>query len=314
MINKDTYIDLCKKHNISLFSQYWWLDAVVSREGWDVIILRNGSEIIGALPYCIQRFGYFFKGIYNPFLTQRTELYLNYPQNKTYQEIISFENKAINKIISDIPKTAFVSINFHHSLLNWLPFYWKNYNSSVRYSYVLDDLTDLDYVYQCFHARSKKNIERTTGNYQIIESTDIKTFYDLNKESFKRKKLRIPYDIEILISIDNACSIRNQRKLLMAFKNDVAVGGIYLVWDNNYMYYLTSGISSSTISTGVSSLLVWESIKLAAAMKKKFDFEGSMHKSIEPFFRSFSPKQQQYLNINKYNNLILKLYKALITR
>ena len=80
------------------------------------------------------------------------------------------------------------------------------------------------------------------------------------------------------------------------------------------MYYLTSGVDQKYKSTGLISLLIWEAIKLAAKMKLSFDFEGSMNKTIEPFFRSFNPEVQHYYNVTRYNNKLLKFYREILCR
>ena len=311
MSEKEIYLKNCCNESTSIFSQHWWLDAVVGDNGWDVILIKKDKIVIGALPYTIQKFGYFFKGIYNPHLTPRTNLFLDYSNIRTNEEKSSFEIYVLKKIICKIPKVSFFSINLNRSNINLMPFHWDKFNATVRYTYIIDDLQNAETIFNNFHKRTRRHIKRAKIRFSTSESNDINLFYKLNTDSFRRKNIKIPYSFSLLNSIDKACKVRNKRKIIIAHENNNIVAGIYLVWDKKSMYYLASGVLESYKSTGVASLLVWEAIKFASKMNKIFDFEGSMNYSIEPFFRSFNPKLKTYINISKYSNIFLKLYKNL---
>ena len=59
-------------------------------------------------------------------------------------------------------------------------------------------------------------------------------------------------------------------------------------------------------SSGATSLVFWEAIKLMSTKTKVFDFEGSMSENIENSFRQFGTTQVPYFRINKYNSLLFK--------
>jgi hypothetical protein len=50
---------------------------------------------------------------------------------------------------------------------------------------------------------------------------------------------------------------------------------------------------------GANTLLYWEPIRLASEVSRVFDFEGSMLKPVEHFFRGFGGTQTPYLQISK---------------
>lgn len=45
--------------------------------------------------------------------------------------------------------------------------------------------------------------------------------------------------------------------------------------------------------------LIWEAIKFASTVSKKFDLEGSMLEPVERFFRGFGTVQKPYFTISK---------------
>ncbi|KZZ15518.1 hypothetical protein A3751_17170 [Oleiphilus sp. HI0080] len=56
---------------------------------------------------------------------------------------------------------------------------------------------------------------------------------------------------------------------------------------------------------------MWEAIKFASTVTKRFDFEGSMIEPIERFFRGFGAMQKPYFQISHTPNRWLRLAKAL---
>ncbi|MDZ7795656.1 MAG: hypothetical protein U5N56_00800 [Candidatus Marinimicrobia bacterium] len=101
--NKARYMDFCKtKENISIFSQYWWLDAVCGADNWDVIIIEKGGKVAATMPYYfVNKKG--VKHILMPLLTQTLGPYIVYPSNQKYENRLSFEKEVLTKIINQLP-------------------------------------------------------------------------------------------------------------------------------------------------------------------------------------------------------------------
>jgi len=59
------------------------------------------------------------------------------------------------------------------------------------------------------------------------------------------------------------------------------------------------------------TLLIWESIKFASAVTKKFDFEGSMFKPIVEYFRQFVGNQKPILELIEMAQLLFILLGAI---
>ena len=66
---KDTYRRFCAREpSLPLFSRDWWLDAAAGPDGWDVAVVKKGSEVLAAMPYVIRgRYG--MKIVTQPALT-----------------------------------------------------------------------------------------------------------------------------------------------------------------------------------------------------------------------------------------------------
>src|SRR5690606_4078446 len=81
----------------------------------------------------------------------------------------------------------------------------------------------------------------------------------LNRLTFKRQGLKLPYSEELVQRVDQACLSRGCRKILIA--EDSAGrhhAGVYIVWDQNSAYYLIGGGDPELRKSGATSLCLWE--------------------------------------------------------
>ena len=53
MINKSDYNTFCNQHDLPIFYQPWWLDAV--SKNWDVVVYKKSNQIFGVFPYEIKK-------------------------------------------------------------------------------------------------------------------------------------------------------------------------------------------------------------------------------------------------------------------
>lgn len=309
-INKTKYRELClKEKSIPLFSRDWWLDAVCFGNNWDVAIVEKGGNIYATMPYCLTR-QYGFSFISMPPLTQTMGPWIRYPENQKYEKRLSFEKQMMGSLIQQLPRVAVFKQNFHHSVKNWLPFYWQDFKQTTRYTYRIDNLSNLDDVMSCIQSRIKTDIKKAKDRYllSVVHESNIDVFLQINEKTFSQKGENVPYQASLVRKLDTACRERECRKIFLAKDtNDQVHAGIYLVWDENSAYYLMGGGDQRLRNSGATSLVLWEAIKFAATVTKKFDFEGSMIDPIENFFRGFGAHQTPFFSITKFNSRLFRL-------
>lgn len=125
-------------------------------------------------------------------------------------------------------------------------------------------------------------------------------FYAVWAKSFARQGLKPPHSLARLERLDAACAARSTRATLFASDETDRVHAVaYVVWDERGAYYLLGGGDPGLRTSGASSLLVWESIMRALGATDVFDFEGSMLKPVERFFRGFGSRQTPYLHVSR---------------
>lgn len=285
---------------IPLFSKGWWMDAVCPEE-WNVILVEENQNILASLPYYSQQ-SLGTKEIKKAPLTQNSKMWIRFLENQKYEKRLSIEMKMMDSIIDQIEQMNLTNYQqyFHYSMTNWLPFYWRGYSQTTRYTYVILDTSNLDEIYNNVNSNVLNSLRKAEKIVQVNEELSINEFYELNKKTFERQNLEIPYTFELISRIDQTCKERNARKIVYCVdKNDQIHAAAYFVWDDESVYYLMSGSDPQYRNSQSLTLLLFEGIKLASQLGKKFDFEGSMKKNIEHHFRQFGAIQVPYFNISK---------------
>ena len=309
MTRKEKYYSFCEiEKNIPIFSQAWWLDAVCGMD-WNVALVEKNSQIIASMPYyLIKKVG--FKIITMPKLTQNMGPYIKYPPNQKYENKIAYEKIIMTELITYLPSYDMFSQNFNYTITNWLPFYWKGFSQTTYYSYILDQLSDLESIFSRFHSTKKKNIKKAEKLIDIVYDISDKTFYDNHKMTLAKQGKKISYSLELFKKIYSEGYKHNSSKTIGAYdKNGNLHAAYFIIWDDISVYNLISTIDPEYRESGASSLLFKEIISFASNISDKIDLEGSMIESVEQSFRKFGAIQIPYFNVTKINSTLLGIKK-----
>ncbi|WML88574.1 GNAT family N-acetyltransferase [Thiothrix subterranea] len=289
-----------------LFRQTWWIEALSDGNEWGEIKieLKQGKE--AHLPYVIKKqFG--FKILTMPTLTQTAGPLLK-GVGQFEGSDLGLEKDLYYALIEKLPPHDAFNQNFHWSVTNWIPWYWKGFKQSTRYTYRLNNLSNPDELFKKFMSNIKSDIKKAINRYslRIHSDYDVDRFLDLNEMTFKRQGKKLPYRRELVRKLDAACSEHSCRKIFFAEDPEGKIhAALYIVWDENSAYYLMGGGDPELRTSGATSLAMWEAIKFASTVTKSFDFEGSMLESVERFFRGFGATQTPYFHVWKFNSKVI---------
>ncbi len=310
--NKVAYRLFCQQHaTLPLFLQDWWLD-IVCQDNWEVALYKDkGGKIIGVLPYYLNTY-WGFKVITMAPLTPYMGVWIDYPSNsKKLESKYRLEKKIIPALIKQLPKVAYYAQRHPTTLKNHLPFHWQGYQQTNFYTFIIYKEA-FENCFANFKSSIRNDIQRAQGIVKISETQDLDLFYELNKKSFQRQGIEIPYSLSFLKKIDHELKSRSQRIILIAKgKNDDLHAGIYLVWDDETMYSLMIGADTQLRASGAVQLLLWAGIQLAIEKNLNFDFEGGMMPNIENIFRAFGGEMVPYHKIYKGENILFRFMSAL---
>lgn len=301
MTNKEKYQKFCEMNkDIPIFSCWWWME-VVTNGAWDVLLYEKNNEVVGSLVYYRTKTE---KGIViqRPVLTQNNGIYIKYPKNiKAAQKAAMYE-EIVNALLDGLEQLNidYYEQNYHYSITNWLPMFWRGYHEITRYTYVIEDTSDMKKVESEFGASVRSSLKRAEKRVQIQDDITQEEFYKINEKTFSRQNYKIPFSFELFKKLDDVLVERNCRKMYYAKDVQGNIHGVaYYVWDNTSVYYLLSGADPQFRSSQGQTLLVYKGIQLAHELGKKFDFEGSVLPHVEPFVRRFGGIQKPYFRITK---------------
>src|SRR5580700_10078789 len=128
----------------SIFAHRWWLEAVAPGM-YEILEVKKGDGIQAAWPIVYRKIDG-VKHVCMPSLTQKLGI-LFAPSNAKPVEEQSTNQKLTTELIEQLGDTASFHQNFHENFTDWLPFYWRGYSQTTRYTYVLEDLSDLNILW-----------------------------------------------------------------------------------------------------------------------------------------------------------------------
>lgn len=305
---KEKYVALCEKESsVPLFCRHWWLDAVAGN-AWDAVVLEKNGSVEAALPFYIDSvMG--VRVLSQPMLTQHLGPWIRAREEKN-EKRLSREKELLQTTFSMLPDYGYYSQKWHFSCDNWLPLYWKGFSQTTRYTYRLDLRVGVESLWSNLNKKVRSEIKKARNRDGISVDGDggLEDFFSLNRMTFERQSLKVPYSFDLVKRIDEAASQRGCRKIFIARDAEgKAHAGLYLVWDESSAYYLMGGSNPDLRSSGGASLCMWEAISYASSVVDSFDFEGSMIEPVERYFRSFGAIQTPFHHITRVRSPVVGL-------
>lgn len=192
---------------------------------------------------------------------------------------------------------------YHYNFDNWLPFFWNGYTAITRYTYVIEDTSNEEAVWDKVSSSYRNLIRKGYKYAQICEGYNADEFWNLHKKVFEKQGLECPFSYALWIRLYNACVEHGCAKILYAKDNmGNILSVLFLVWDEQSVYHLLGGSIPEYQHLQTYNMLTWEGIKTASQMGLKYDFEGSVIKKISKSMRQFGGKPMSYFRIRKVFN------------
>ena len=309
MTDKERYRELCAKEpSIPIYSRDWWLDCVCGENKWDVLLYfpDQGSEAVEA---AFPVYSPYKKGIIMPLFAQTMGIWFN-PifEQKNYSKNLLRKQNICERLIVRLPEHTYFIQNFHYSFTDWLPFYWKGYRQTTRYSYILPDIRNIAEIEKNRSNNIRQNIKKALTKYQMEVKTRISAdlFLEIYAKSFERQGEKA-YQPKALHQLIETAYLRNQGDTWGAFDESGQLhAAVFVVWQENCAYYIAGGSDSIGRKSGAHILVLSEAIRAVSNISASFDFEGSMIPGVERVFRSFGAIQKPYFTISKGSRPLIR--------
>ena len=289
-----------KSEQYSIFSSIEYLESLKAK--FNVLVVLENEDIVGGIVLCKDRFGLNS----NPLYVKYLGIVFGQFVGKKYK-IITKKRRITELIISELKSKRSFFYKFHPNFNDWTPFYWTGYEMSVNYTYRIDLNKDFDEITKKYNSRLRTKINKITreSQFELIENIHPAQFLKINKITFQRQGGKMPISE---IKFNHFYQKLNPTKIQLIGLQNKSIKEIVcaacIVVDKRTCYLLMNGFDQENIVDGVNEFFIHMLILL---YKKKdidtFDFEGSMIKSIESFYRKFGGEQTPYFEV--WNNSFL---------
>lgn len=295
MSNKEAYRQLAAEQDFPLFHQPWWLDMVCP--GWDAAIaVEKGNKAVW--PFCVDtKAGLIL--LRNPLLTPYLGPLFFYDDTLKPYKKLNAEDRLYEKLWAQMPKWDFFDVQCLPGYNNFLPFQHKGFSHTQRLTYEIGLHQEEAAILAAMNTSKRNYIRQAERELQITDDASaLDNFYRMHLNTLERKGKKHVAGSEYFKAIINT-SIAHNAGVMLTAKNDSGIihASIFVVFSRQRMYYLLSAINPQQNQNGAVPFLIWTAIKKAKEMNlATFDFEGSVNKGIEPFFRDFGGRRVSFLS------------------
>jgi hypothetical protein len=294
-----TYEELVKRSpQGSIFAHRWWLEAVAPGMH-EILEIKQGDEIQAAWPIVFAD-GDEAKHVCMPALTQKLGI-LFAPTSARPVEAQSKNQRLTTELIERLGDTVSFHQNFHENFNDWLPFCWQGFHQTTRYTYVFEDMTDLNVLWNNLRQKTRTEIRQAQKlGIQIKDDLDLGQFVDVIRKTFARQNRSPLGNDELVRRIDTACSQNAGRKIFAGVDLQGRVhAAVYVAWVGDQAYTLMGGGDPELRQSNAYRLVSWEAMVFASSIARRLDLVGSMLPQVEPVFRGFGARQVPYFSITK---------------
>lgn len=279
----------------AIYAKSWYLEALNCP--FQLLAVMKEDKIVAGI--ALTKNG---RGAYaNPYLGKYLGVYYaDFDGNKYTQE--TKRRKATQLLLTALIKLPTFDYFFHPNFTTYLPFYQKNFDNRVRYSYWINlKAQSLAAMEEKFHSKLRSEIRfAQKQNYQLTRDITIADFYKICQQTFLQKGAKFPFTTAFFEHYCQSLMELGVLKLMGIQKESgQLMAAIGLLVTPKVTTLILSGMDKNYIQRGANELLIKEGIQLAKKESEWFDFEGSMIPEIEAFYRKFGGDFRPYMTVYK---------------
>ncbi len=309
--NPEDFTNKSETH-LGVFGSQKWLQ--IYGESLNYIgIYKDEQQLIGGFFYLkTKKFGATFIKL-PPYTPHCGLFFVSDSKNKSSQN--NFSKDIINEVCMYITKqkAALTILAFPSNIVDLQPFIWDKYKVIPNYTYRIALAQGIEDIKANFDSKNRNVINKAIKeNVEVgCDTLSKEELFHFFMNALSSTDANI-YETE-LKNIFLKFSDHTNSFAMVAKKDNKLAGVVFCVLDKTNCYYLLGGVDKQNGISGVNNLLIQHSIQKAKDLGCSiFDFEGSMLKGVEKFFRSFGPDLVPYYTVNKANlplELLLKFKK-----
>lgn len=289
----NAFVDCSPQGDVFCYS--WWLEAI-TKSHFRILVIFDKDEIVAGIPIAYDS----QNKVNEPPLTRTLGVLYKPQENLSEHRQISNQRKWLTLLLEQLPLDDFVQMCMHHNFNDWLPFRWRGFKQTTRYTYIINyHNKTLNELWEKLNRGRKESINRALNNGIIMEQTDdFDLLYEYENMSYERQglKFRIPY--EDLKSLDDAIKKNGNRVIFRTIdKSNQVHAMLYVAYSSKSAYALLSGSDAKLRKLGGHTLVMWEAIRFFRDKTGYFNFGGSDIERIEKHLRGFGGYITPYFHI-----------------
>lgn len=297
-----------------LFFQPWWLDLVCGADRWDAALASDKQgNLTGVMPYYWKRF-WGFRIITMPKLTPWLGPWLLYPDDLAENKRWSFEKNVLTELIENLPSFLFLRMKCHPGFTNWLPFYWKGFRQTTRYTFRVESEPA-----ESWRARLKYKvryaIRKGASGSTLLAHPAPETGYRLLQKTFAANGVKTPFSLDFYLQMDQVLASRNSRTVLYAGNSTgLSHTMLYLAHDTRMHYALFIAADPALRPYGSVQWLFDQAFQKMEAQSNVLDFEGSMLPGVADLFSDLGGSPCAYFELWKGRFPLLECLYVLLRK
>ncbi len=280
---------LARSRTRCVFAEPWWLDAAAgSRSAWTANLLFDDTgDALAAwpLPFRETKHGRVGHGVpYTPWLGPQLP--------DTDGALVTRLNSDVQLLeqLADGPLAdwAHVEAACMPELDYWVPLSWHGFEQTTRSTWRLPAGIASDDVLAGLRRSPRRNLKVATKEGLVVVPGTIEDLLAACEATYAIQSIDGIPAREALERVARAAIERDRGEILAVrtASGELASAGL-CVWDDRLTYNLANGRIASANASNAPTALLFTSIERALARGTGFDFEGSMLRPVEHFFRSF---------------------------
>lgn len=313
MSNQAKYRQLTNLHRkLPLFLQPWWMDAACPN--WDIVIVENKGHPEAVFSFQTEKKAG-LKLMRNPplcpywgpfFLFQETD------ERKQWKK----EEETLQQLWSQLPKWDYFQFTTHPGFQNFLPFSQNGFTNTNRLTYLLNLYQSEQELINNLQSRLRNYIRKAAQSLTIETGRpkDLSVFMAWHQRSFSKKGVPYPFSQSLIEKLLSAAESHDASLFQTAYDEEKRpVAMLWTPYDATTGYHLLAATAPDCTVNGALALLVRNAIfQLKQKGLAYYDFEGSMDKGIEQFFRKFGGERVPYLLFEQNKSLLWKIKRSVL--
>ncbi len=287
-----------KKESYPIYFLSWWQDAAVGEHAWKAYCLLYKEQVWAVFPLftpssriaCLSPYSQMGGILYADCLEKKKE----------NSKVFLHRRRLLNAFLDHLGSQRLYKFAFTSGFSDFLPLHWRSYSSSFRCTYRLP-IVSKDELERRMSRRLREKVRagsKKGWSYSAnIAKSDLLSFI---RHLYHTQSVPVQF-LNPLATLIDASLQREEAFLSGVYDAEGSLLSVAFITYHKGRGYLIANALNPEKSTpeGMAFLLYHSLLDLQARGVKEFDFEGSMLKGVERFFRLMGGEQVAFLEVSK---------------